>query len=59
VSKLFQPFQQGQSAKAIEEVGSGLGLSICKAIVEAHGGEIAVESKIGYGSIFWFSVPIA
>lgn len=59
IARLFTPFQQGQSAKEIDVAGSGLGLSICKAIVEAHGGEIAVESKIGYGSIFWFSVPIA
>ncbi|MBS1990544.1 MAG: hypothetical protein JSS83_08505 [Cyanobacteria bacterium SZAS LIN-3] len=57
--KLFQPFRQGESSKSIDEAGSGLGLAICKAIVEAHGGEIAVESKIGHGSIFWFSVPIA
>jgi signal transduction histidine kinase len=58
-SKLFQPFQQGESGKKINEAGSGLGLAICKAIVEAHGGTIGLESKVGYGSIFWFSVPIA
>ncbi len=55
--KLFQPFIQGESGKKIGEAGSGLGLAICKAIVEAHGGEIGLESKVGYGSIFWFSVP--
>jgi len=37
--------------------GAGLGLSISREIVEAHGGEIGVESRPGHGSIFWFTVP--
>ena len=55
--KLFQPFQQGASGKEIE-TGSGLGLAICKAIVEAHQGKIGLDSKIGQGTTFWFSVPL-
>jgi signal transduction histidine kinase len=55
--KLFQPFVQGESGKNIGEAGSGLGLAICKAIVEAHAGKIGVDSKVGHGSIFWFSFP--
>lgn len=40
-------------------VGLGLGLYICKAIIERQGGQVGVESQVGVGSTFWFSLPLA
>ena len=39
--------------------GIGLGLSICRGIVEAHGGDIRVQSEVGKGSRFYFNLPIS
>jgi PAS domain S-box-containing protein len=53
---IFEPYW---SAKRHASKGTGLGLYICKAIVEAHGGAIAVESKLGHGTTFSMTFPIA
>lgn len=53
-SVLFARFKQVAPDDAVESLGSGLGLSICKAIVDAHGGEIGCDNSQTQGSIFWF-----
>jgi len=55
--RIFDKFVQVKSEKSVD--GSGLGLSICREIVRAHGGTIWVESKPGEGSTFTFTLPIA
>ncbi|HET7897036.1 MAG TPA: ATP-binding protein [Flavisolibacter sp.] len=54
--KVFQPFQR---LRNVNDGGSGMGLAICKKIVEAHGGTIAVKSKAGDGSSFVFRLPVS
>ena len=55
--KLFQRFSQLEAGVRMGK-GAGLGLSISKALVEAHGGAIGVESTPGSGSTFWFELPV-
>lgn len=55
---IFDRFRRIEGDGAIELTGLGLGLSITKAYVEMLGGEIAVESTIGFGSVFKFSIPL-
>jgi signal transduction histidine kinase len=56
-TRIFQPFEQVNDADSKLRVGSGLGLSICKAIVDGHHGEIGFESNNTPGSTFWFKIP--
>jgi signal transduction histidine kinase len=56
--KIFEEFQQADSSATKKKGGTGLGLSISKRIVEMHGGRIWVDSNVGEGSTFSFTVPV-
>ena len=58
-AKLFAQFFRAEDREVREQAGWGLGLSIVKKIVEAQGGDIYFESKLGTGSTFIFTVPLA
>jgi signal transduction histidine kinase len=59
LSRVFDRFYRGSSARAGRTRGTGLGLSICRGIVEAHGGKIWAESSPGQGARITFTVPVA
>ena len=59
LSGLFRKYHQSETYGTESEQGTGLGLAICKMIVEAHRGNIWVESQDGLGTTFYFTVPLA
>jgi len=59
IKEIFNKFKQIQKTSAQSEIrGTGLGLSVAKGIIEAHGGIIGVESREGEGSTFYFTIPL-
>src|SRR5207245_4319140 len=56
-SLIFEKFYRGRDQR-LQVQGTGMGLAIAKAIVEAHGGRIGVTSQLGHGSVFYFSLPV-
>ena len=59
IPHLFDRFWRADKARTREHGGAGLGLSIAKWIVDAHGGSIRVESELGKGSVFAIHVPLS
>jgi signal transduction histidine kinase len=57
-ARIFEEFQQVDSSATKKKAGTGLGLSIARRIVEMQGGRLWVESKLGEGSTFFFTLPI-
>jgi signal transduction histidine kinase len=57
--RIFEKFGQVESRQSGRKYSTGLGLAFCKMAVEAHGGQIGVESEVGKGSAFWFTLPSA
>jgi signal transduction histidine kinase len=58
ISKLFQKFARVRDEKHLAISGTGLGLYICRLIVEGHGGQVWVESEVGKGSTFGLVLPL-
>jgi PAS domain S-box-containing protein len=56
--RIFEKFGQVESRKAGRKMSTGLGLTFCKMVAEAHGGQIWVESELGKGSTFSFTLPL-
>jgi len=59
LSMLFKVFSQTSIKSKDGEASSGLGLAICKKIIEKHGGEIKVASRVGHGTTFSFTLPVS
>ena len=58
-ANIFRRFVFPHAGDAVSQAGAGLGLSVVKAIVTAHGGQVGVDDRPTGGSIFWFTLPIA
>ena len=58
LERIFEKFAQADVVTGGERASTGIGLTFCKMIVEAHGGHISVQSTVGRGSVFSFTMPL-
>ena len=59
VGRVWESFYRGTEAAQLPNRGSGLGLTVVKQLVELHGGKVGVQSTLGQGATFWFTLPAA
>ena len=57
--KIFEPFYRAENPLEVEAAGVGVGLTISRSLVQAHGGQMWVESEPGQGSVFYFTLPLS
>ncbi|MBD0362283.1 MAG: hypothetical protein ICV55_05825, partial [Coleofasciculus sp. C3-bin4] len=58
LESIFERFHQVDASDSRKKGGTGLGLAICRSIVQQHGGQLWVESTLGEGSSFYFTLPM-
>jgi signal transduction histidine kinase len=59
IGRVWESFYRGTAGAQLPNRGSGLGLTVVKQIVELHGGKVGVQSTLGQGATFWFTLPAA
>ena len=58
LEKVFDPMYRIKHEDSEKIPGIGLGLSVCKGLIDSHGGRIWIESELGKGSTCWFTLPL-
>ena len=57
--KIFEPFYRAGNPLEMEASGGGVGLTVARSLIQAHGGRMWVESELGQGSVFYFTLPLS